>query len=60
MFEDEDMGSEERLTKPSPEEIEELKGRLLEATSLAEERLVLLMRCRADIDNLIKRTLKEK
>jgi molecular chaperone GrpE len=60
MFEDEDMRSEECVTKPSLAEIEEIKERLLEASSLAEERLDLLMRCRADLDNVIKRSIKEK
>lgn len=39
---------------------DELKVRLLEAQSLAEERMDLLKRCRADLDNVIKRSVREK
>ncbi len=40
--------------------IQELKQQLSEAQSLSEERLDQLMRCRADLDNLMKRSLREK
>jgi len=41
-------------------EPEELKAQLLQAQALSEERLESLKRCRADLDNLIKRSRKEK
>jgi molecular chaperone GrpE len=50
--------SEENLGETS--EAEELKAQLLEAQSLAEERLDQLLRCRADLDNVMKRAAKEK
>jgi molecular chaperone GrpE len=40
--------------------IEELRLLLTSAQSLAEERLDLLMRCRADLDNVMKRSVREK
>ena len=40
--------------------VEELQQQLSSAQSLAEERLDLLMRCRADLDNIIKRSAREK
>jgi len=39
---------------------EELQMQLTSAQSLAEERLDLLMRCRADLDNVMKRSAREK
>ncbi|MCX6676763.1 MAG: nucleotide exchange factor GrpE [Methanothrix sp.] len=39
---------------------EELRLQLTSAQSLAEERLDLLMRCRADLDNVMKRSAREK
>ncbi len=58
MAEESDVSSEEIQEEPS--EAEELKAKLLEAQILAEERLDLLMRCRADLDNVMKRAAKEK
>jgi molecular chaperone GrpE len=40
--------------------VEELLLQLSSAESLAEERLDLLMRCRADLDNVMKRSAREK
>jgi molecular chaperone GrpE len=40
--------------------VEELLQQLTSAQSLAEERLDLLMRCRADLDNIMKRSAREK
>lgn len=40
--------------------VEELQLQLSSARSLAEERLDLLMRCRADLDNVIKRSARER
>lgn len=40
--------------------VEELKEQLASAEGLAKERLDLLMRCRADLDNLLKRSAREK
>ncbi|MDD4163266.1 MAG: nucleotide exchange factor GrpE [Methanothrix sp.] len=40
--------------------VEELLLQLSSAQSLAEERLDLLMRCRADLDNVMKRSVREK
>ena len=56
---DADSKSEEISETPErgyDELIEELKA----ALSLAEERLDLLMRCRADLDNVLKRSAREK
>ena len=39
---------------------EELLMRLSSAESLAAERLDLLMRCRAELDNVMKRSAREK
>jgi molecular chaperone GrpE len=41
-------------------DVEELLQQLSSAQSLAEERLDLLMRCRADLDNVMKRSAREK
>ena len=40
--------------------VEELHQQLSSAQCLAEERLDLLMRCRADLDNIMKRSAREK
>ena len=40
--------------------VEELTEQLTLAQALAEERLDLLMRCRADLDNVMKRSAREK
>jgi len=58
MAEESDVSSEEILEEPV--QVEEMKAQLLEAQSLAEERLDQLMRCRADLDNVMKRAAKEK
>jgi len=49
-------------TKPdtSGMNVEELTELLTLAKALAEERLDLLMRCRADLDNVMKRSAREK
>jgi molecular chaperone GrpE len=49
-------------TKPdtSGMNVEELTELLTFAQALAEERLDLLMRCRADLDNVMKRSAREK
>jgi molecular chaperone GrpE len=60
MAEDADVRSEECIKEPYEAEIDGLKVHLLEARNLAEERMDLLMRCRADLDNVIKRSAKEK
>ncbi len=48
--------------KPAVDEaaIEELKAQLEEAQFLAEERLNQLLRCRAEMDNILKRAVREK
>ncbi|MDD4487879.1 MAG: nucleotide exchange factor GrpE [Methanothrix soehngenii] len=40
--------------------IDELEGKLAKMQVLSEERLDQLMRCRADLDNLMKRSVREK
>ncbi|OPY54808.1 MAG: heat shock protein GrpE [Methanosaeta sp. PtaU1.Bin112] len=50
----------ETKTDASGMNIEELQQQLSSAQSLAEERLDLLMRCRADLDNIMKRSVREK
>jgi len=40
--------------------IDELEGKLAKMQVLSEERLDQLMRCRADLDNLMKRPVREK
>jgi molecular chaperone GrpE len=62
---DEPMDSE---SEPIPEieekiavsELEELQIQLADLQSLADERFEQLLRCRADLENLIKRTTKER
>ena len=48
--------------KPETQEtsVEELMEELNSVQALAEERLELLMRCRADLDNVLKRSAREK
>ncbi len=65
MAEESDVGSEEILEEPVQVEemkaqLQEMESQLQEAQSLAEERLDQLMRCRADLDNMMKRAAKEK
>jgi len=52
----------EREEKPETSErsVEELMEELNSVQALAEERLELLMRCRADLDNVLKRSAREK
>ncbi|RQW77874.1 MAG: nucleotide exchange factor GrpE [Methanothrix sp.] len=63
MAEDADVISEEgqgpvgAAAEMSPDD---LSAQLSKAQSLAEERLDLLKRCRADLDNVIKRSAREK
>jgi molecular chaperone GrpE len=56
---DADSKSEE-ITETSEPSYDELIEELKAALSLAEERLDLLMRCRADLDNVLKRSAREK
>jgi len=58
MVEDTDGRSEECAKELDAAGVSELN--LLEARNLADERLDLLMRCRADLDNVMKRSAKEK
>jgi molecular chaperone GrpE len=61
MAEDADVISEDSQGPDGAElDPEEMKAQLLKAQSLAEERLDLLKRCRADLDNVIKRSAREK
>jgi molecular chaperone GrpE len=50
----------ETKTDTSGMNVEELQQQLTSAQSLAEERLDLLMHCRADLDNIVKRSAREK
>ncbi len=58
------MADEDVESAPKPEtpgaDVEELRLQLSSAQSLAEERLDLLMRCRADLENIMKRSAREK
>jgi len=56
---DEDVESAPK-PKTSDANVEELQLQLSSAQSLAEERLDLLMRCRADLENIMKRSVREK
>jgi len=58
MAEESDVSLEENLEEPA--RAEEMKAQLQEAQSLADERLDQLLRCRADLDNVMKRAAKEK
>jgi len=61
MAEDVVEKSEESLQQNGDEaDLQELKMQLEDAQCLAEERLDQLLRCRADLDNVIKRAAKEK
>jgi molecular chaperone GrpE len=61
MEEDKDISSEDKENEGiSGERIGELELQLSQAQSLSEERLDLLMHCRADLDNVIKRFAREK
>jgi molecular chaperone GrpE len=50
----------EEETESTGDSVEELKAQLISAEDLAKERLDLLMRCRADLDNVLKRSAREK
>lgn len=56
---DADVKSETNPDTPGVN-VEELRLQLTSAQGLAEERLDLLMRCRADLDNVMKRSAREK
>jgi molecular chaperone GrpE len=56
---DADVKSVEKPETPGAN-VEELRLLLSSAQSTAEERLDLLMRCRADLDNVMKRSVREK
>jgi len=61
MAEDMDISSEENESHINSDgKIEELEMQLSQAQSLSEERLDLLMHCRADLDNVMKRSAREK
>ncbi|MHC1630783.1 MAG: nucleotide exchange factor GrpE [Methanotrichaceae archaeon] len=47
-------------SEPNESEIAELKQQLEEAHKLADERLDQILRCRAELDNTLKRVSKEK
>ncbi len=57
---DADDAKSETKPETSGANVEELLLQLSSAQSLAEERLDLLMRCRADLDNVMKRSAREK
>ncbi len=50
----------EGMSKPVLEDSERLQKDLDDASRLANERLDQLMRCRAELDNVLKRTAREK
>lgn len=50
----------EEKTESTGDSVEELKAQLASAEGQAKERLDLLMRCRADLDNVMKRSAREK
>jgi len=61
MDEDNDVSPQDEVDlSASIARIHELEQQLSEAQSLSEERLDQLMRCRADLENLLKRSLREK
>ncbi len=63
MEESADSNAKEPLEEATAEKeaaIDELRRRLLETSSLAEERLDQLLRCRAEMDNILKRAAREK
>jgi len=53
-------GEKEVISEASEPSYDELTEELNAALSLAEERLDQLMRCRADLDNVLKRSAREK
>ena len=53
-------GKTEEISQASERSYDELIEELKAALSLAEERLDQLMRCRADLDNVLKRSAREK
>jgi len=56
--EDKSVLASEKLISES--ELKDLQRQLEESQKVAEERFDLLQRCRADLENIIKRTAKEK
>lgn len=61
MADETDMNPEEKEDQCKTDaKIEELELQLSQALSLSEERLDLLMRCKADLDNVMKRSAREK
>ncbi|HEX7445787.1 MAG TPA: nucleotide exchange factor GrpE [Methanothrix sp.] len=61
MADETDMNPEEKENQCNSEaKIEELELQLSQAQSLSEERLDLLMHCKADLDNVMKRSAREK
>lgn len=61
MADDMDISSEDKENQDNSDaKIEELELQLSLAQSLSEERLDLLMHCRADLDNVMKRSAREK
>ncbi|MDD1752225.1 MAG: nucleotide exchange factor GrpE [Methanotrichaceae archaeon] len=56
--EDKSVPASEKLISES--ELKDLQRQLEESQKVAEERFDLLQRCRADLENIIKRTAKEK
>jgi molecular chaperone GrpE len=61
MADDMDISSEEKENQDNSDaKIEELELQLSQAQSLSEDRLDLLMHCRADLDNVMKRSAREK
>ena len=61
MADETDMNPEEKEDQCKTDaKIEELELQLSQALSLSEERLDLLMHCKADLDNVMKRSAREK
>jgi molecular chaperone GrpE len=61
MADDTNMNPEEKEDQCKTDaKIEELELQLSQALSLSEERLDLLMHCKADLDNVMKRSAREK
>ena len=58
VLEDKSVLTSEKLISES--ELKDLQRQLEESRKVAEERFDLLQRCRADLENIIKRTAKEK
>lgn len=55
-----EKSSEEAAAEGYSDDLSRLKAELEESKRLAEERLEQLMRCRAELDNLIKRNVRER